>query len=82
MAEKKELLMIKSDIEGLIGKKVKITANKGRKKSTIREGWLEQTYPNLFVVKLNNEFNSTRRASFNYTDVLTKTVELQVCEEE
>lgn len=81
MAEKSELHMIKADIENLIGKRVRITSNKGRKKSTVREGLLEETYSNVFVVKLNNEFNSSRKVSFNYTDVLTKTVELQECDE-
>ncbi len=81
MAEKSELHMIKANIETLIGKKVRITANKGRKKSTVREGFLEETYPNVFVVKLNNEFNVSRKVSFNYTDVLTKTVELQECDD-
>lgn len=81
MADKSELHLIKANIEGLIGKKVRITANKGRKKSTVREGYLEEVYPHVFVVKLNNEFNSTRKVSFNYTDVLTKTVELQECDE-
>lgn len=81
MAEKSELHKIKLDIEGLIGKTVKLTSNKGRKKSTVREGLIEATYPNVFVVKLHNEFNSSRKVSFNYTDVLTKTVELQICDE-
>jgi len=81
MAEKSELHLIKANIESLIGKKVRVTANKGRKKSTVKEGFLEEAYPNVFVVKLHNEFNSTRKVSFNYTDVLTKAVELQECDE-
>jgi uncharacterized protein Veg len=81
MAEKGDLHMIKADIENLVGKKVRITSNKGRKKSTTREGLLEETYSNVFIVKLNNEFNVNRKVSFNYTDVLTKAVELQVCDE-
>lgn len=81
MAEKSELHLIKANIESLVGKKVRVTANKGRKKSTTREGLLEEVYPHVFVVKLNNEFNTSRKVSFNYTDVLTKTVELQVCDE-
>jgi uncharacterized protein Veg len=77
MAEKSELHMIKANIENLVGKNVIITANKGRKKATVREGLLEEAYTNVFVVKLKNEFNTSRKISFNYTDILTKTVELQ-----
>lgn len=83
MAEKSELHLIKANVEKIreFGKEVIITSNKGRKKSTSRKGLVVETYPNVFVVKLDNEFNSTRKASFNYTDILTKSIELQSCDE-
>ncbi len=72
---------IRKDLEGCIGKTVILKANKGRKKTTTREGILESAYPSLFVVKISNEFNSTRRVSYTYSDVLTSTVEVTVCDE-
>lgn len=81
MAEKSELHLIRANIESMVGKRVRVTANKGRKRTTVREGLLEKAYPNVFVVRLNNEFNNTRKISFNYIDVLTKTVELQECDD-
>ena len=81
MIDKGELFQIKRDIEGCIGEKVQLRANKGRKKSFIREGVLENTYPSIFVVKFENEYDNTRRVSYSYTDILTKAVELVVCKD-
>jgi len=78
MIDKGELFQIKRDIEGCIGEKVQLRANKGRKKSFIREGVLENTYPSIFIVKFENEYDNTRRVSYSYTDILTKAVELVV----
>ena len=78
MIDRVELFQIKRDIEGCIGEKVQLRANKGRKKSFIREGVLENTYPSIFVVKFENEYDNTRRVSYSYTDILTKAVELVV----
>ncbi|MGO1470218.1 MAG: Veg family protein [Tissierella sp.] len=73
---------IRKDLEGCIGKTVILRANKGRKRIVVREGVLESAYPNLFVVKIENEYDSVRRVSYTYSDVLTSTVEVTVCEDE
>ncbi len=78
MIDRGELFQIKKDIEGCIGEKVQLRANKGRKKSFIREGILENTYPSIFVVKFENEYDTTRRVSYSYTDILTKAVEIVI----
>ncbi|MDR7869653.1 MAG: Veg family protein [Tissierellaceae bacterium] len=72
---------IRKDLEGCIGKPVILKANKGRKKTIVREGILESAYPSLFVVKISNEYDSTRRVSYTYSDVLTSTVEITVIDE-
>lgn len=81
MLDKSDLFQIKKDIETCVGEKVQLKANKGRKKAFIREGVLENTYPNIFVVKFENDYETTRRVSYSYTDVLTKAVELVVCKD-
>lgn len=79
MAEKNSLTEIKKNIEVCIGEKVQLKANKGRKKTFIREGIIENTYPSIFTVKFENEYDTTRRVSYSYTDVLTNSVELVIC---
>ena len=70
---------IKKDVETCVGEKVRLKANKGRKKTFIREGILESTYPCIFVVKINTDQDSIRRVSYSYPDILTETVELTIC---
>ena len=79
MAEKSDLNEIKRNIEICIGEKVQLKSNKGRKKTFIREGIIENTYPSIFTIKFENEYDMTRRVSYSYTDVLTNAVELVVC---
>ena len=82
MIQKNSLFQIKENVEHYVGEKVRLKANKGRKKTTIREGILENAYPNIFVVKIDGGYNSVRRVSYSYSDILTETVEVTVCSEE
>lgn len=79
MVEKSDLFQIKKDIETCVGEKIQLKANKGRKKAFIKEGIVENTYPSIFIVKFENEYETTRRVSYSYTDILTKAVEIVVC---
>lgn len=78
MAAKEVIAGIKSSLDDHVGHRVKLKANRGRKKVYERTGVLEQTYPNIFVIKLDESRSVARRVSFSYTDVLTETVELTV----
>ena len=67
---------IRSGLEELTGTKIKVRANMGRSKIVEREGILMQTHPALFVVEVQEKRQRTARASYQYVDVLTGTVEL------
>lgn len=82
LAGRNSLAQIRSKVESCIGQKVRLKANKGRKKTTIREGVLESAYPSIFVVKIDGGYNSVRRVSYSYTDILTETVEVTLCDDE
>ena len=82
LAERVTLKEIKRDMDNYVGKKIRLKANKGRKKTYVKEGVLEQTYPNIFVIRVNDDMPSRRRISFSYADVLTETVEIVLLEEE
>lgn len=78
MAVKKNALeQIKQDLESCVGKKVKLRANRGRRKVIEAEGILEKTYPKVFVVKLDKQ-SAVKRMSYTYADVLTSAVEVTV----
>jgi len=79
VAAKNALTDIKRNLEGLVGEKILLRANGGRRKTVERTGILEETYPSVFVVKLDETSNSFKRVSYSYADILTDTVELMVC---
>lgn len=78
LATRRVLADIKQDLESYLGNQIRLKAYRGRNKVVEKEGVLEQTYPNIFIIKLD-EKRSERRLSFSYSDVLTETVELTVC---
>jgi len=67
---------IRTDLENLTGRRIRVRANMGRSKIVEREGVLMQTHPQLFVVEVMEKRDRTARASYQYVDVLTGTVEL------
>lgn len=77
----KSLVEIKRTLDANIGKRITIKSNGGRKKTSERSGLLEETYPSVFIVKLDEQQNAFERVSYSYADILTETVELLLCEE-
>ncbi|HET7629497.1 MAG TPA: Veg family protein [Bacillales bacterium] len=76
----KTILDIKRSLETQVGQRLTLKANGGRRKTIERSGVLEETYPAVFIVKLDPESNSFERVSYSYTDVLTESVELTFTE--
>jgi uncharacterized protein Veg len=74
------LCEIRKKLEPHVGEKIKLKANRGRRKTYEKEGILESTYPSIFVVRID-EPNYFQRLSFSYADVLTETVELSFSED-
>lgn len=77
MSAKKVLNDIKRDLEPFVGDKIRLRANRGRKKVIEKTGVLESTYPNIFVIRLD-EKQIERRVSFSYADILTDAVQVTV----
>lgn len=69
---------IREDLDSFVGEPVKLRANQGRRKILEAEGVLEQTYPRVFVVRIDDDPRSVKRMSYTYADVLTSTVEVRV----
>jgi uncharacterized protein Veg len=74
------LLEIRKKLEPHVGERIKLKANRGRRKTFEKEGILESTYPSIFVIRID-EPNYFQRVSFSYADVLTETVELSFGED-
>ena len=70
---KSDITNLKSDIGDIIGQKVIVKGSLGRSKSFEKEATIEKAYPNIFVVKYEE---NERNVTYSYTDVLTRTVEV------
>lgn len=75
MIYKNDITSIKADIGEKIGQKIIVKGSLGRSKSFEKEATIEKTYPNIFVVKYDD---NDRNVTYSYTDVLTRTIEMQV----
>ena len=75
MIYKDDIMNLQNDIESKIGQKIIVKGTLGRNKMFEKEATIEKTYPNLFVVKYEE---NNRNVTYSYTDVLTRTVEVQV----
>ena len=72
---KNDITSIKADIGEKIGQKIIVKGSLGRSKSFEKEATIEKIYPNIFVVKYDD---NDRSVTYSYTDVLTRTIEMQV----
>lgn len=81
MIEKSDIQRVKTLLTQNIGKRIRLSAKKGRKRVIVRHGVIKETYPSIFVVTLDSisEFATTERTvSFSYADLLTKSIEITV----
>ncbi|WP_424768612.1 biofilm formation stimulator Veg [Paenibacillus sp. sgz302251] len=79
---KNTLLDIKRSLEAHVGSKIRLRANGGRRKTIERTGTLEEIYPSVFIVKLDEDQHAFKRVSYSYADILTESVEVTVCNDE
>jgi len=70
---------IRKVLESNVGQKVRLKANRGRRRSCEMEGVIADTYHNLFTVQVGTDSNSVQTLSYTYSDVLISNVELVVC---
>lgn len=63
-----------------VGSKVRVRSNLGRHKYDVTEGVITETYPCIFLIRVENaEEDSFQTVSYSYTDVITKDVQLTLC---
>lgn len=81
LAATNALMQIRRSLESHVGQKIRLRAHRGRRKTLEKVGVLENTYPSIFVVRID-EPTYNQRLSFSYADVLTETVELTLMHKE
>lgn len=72
---KTDITNLKTDIIEKVGQKIIVKGSLGRSKTFEKEATIEKAYPNIFVVRYEE---NNRNVTYSYTDVLTRTVEVDV----
>ena len=70
-----DITNLKTDITDKIGQKIIVKGTLGRSRFFEKEATIEKTYPEIFIVKYDDE---ERNVTYSYKDVLTRTVEVDV----
>ena len=70
-----DITNLKTDITDKIGQKIIVKGTLGRSRFFEKEATIEKTYPEIFIVKYDDE---ERNVTSSYKDVLTRTVEVNV----
>lgn len=79
MMRKNDVLKVRQEVTDNIGKRVKVKANKGRRKIATAEGVITETYPSIFLIETDDSLSYARTMSFSYKDVLTRDVRMTLC---
>ncbi len=72
----KEINRIRARVEEMLGSKVRVSADMGRKRITHYNGVVCGVYPNVFTLSVIMD-GTERKLTYSYNDVLTKTVKLE-----
>ncbi|MDD2414490.1 MAG: Veg family protein [Eubacteriaceae bacterium] len=73
---------VKKEVETYRGCRVKLEAHKSKKKLYHKEGTIEGIYPSIFTVTVKTEKRPTQRLSFSYSDVLTRSVKIDLVDDQ
>ncbi len=75
MIYQNDIANLKMDIGEKVGQKIIVKGSLGRNRPFEKQATIEKAYPSIFIVKYDE---SQRNVTYSYTDILTRTVELQV----
>lgn len=71
---------VRASVHQQCGKKVLIQLDKGRNKVDIQEGVIQNAYPSVFTVLVNDrEKNPPQLLSFSYSDIITRNIRMKLC---
>ena len=76
----KDVSQLQHDMAGYIGSKVRLSFARGKQKPLVAEGIIDNVYPSIFTILLYEGVTPKRRVSYSYADILTKTVEITICD--
>ncbi|MGN0350579.1 MAG: Veg family protein [Roseburia sp.] len=72
---------VRASVHQQCGSKVLIQLDRGRNKVDIQEGVIQNAYPSVFTVLVNDEGNQNppQLLSFSYSDIITRDIRMKLC---
>lgn len=79
--QQQDIKKVRASVYQQCGSKVKIQLDRGRNKVDIQEGVIQNAYPSIFTVLVNdnNSENPPQLRSFSYTDIITRDIRMKLC---
>ena len=79
--QQKDLNRVRALVLQQCGSKVKIQLDRGRNKVDIQEGVIQNAYPSVFTILIDDERdeNPPQLLSFSYTDIITRDIRMKLC---
>ena len=79
--QQKDLNRVRASVLQQCGSKVKIQLDRGRNKVDIQEGVIQNAYPSVFTILIDDERdeNPPQLLSFRYTDIITRDIRMKLC---
>ena len=74
---------VRASVAQSCGSRVRLQLDRGRNKIDIQEGIIQEAYPSVFTILVDDrdERKPAQLLSFSYTDIITKEIRMQLCEE-
>ena len=78
MIVRSDFARIKERLDSMVGQEIRLTIHRGKQRTWVRHGIIENTYSNIFIVKIMNPKSNlpVRRISYSYADILIGFVEI------
>jgi len=78
--EREDFDKVRESVKQQCGSRVVIQLDKGRNKIDIQEGVIQEAYPSVFTILIDDEDNRpSQLLSFSYTDIITKEIRMKLC---
>ena len=76
-----DIRKVRASVHQQCGKKVMIQLDRGRNKVDIQEGVIQNAYPSVFTILVNDEReeNPPQLLSFSYSDIITRDIRMKLC---
>lgn len=76
-----DIRKVRQVLHSHIGSEVFVKSNCGRHRYEITRGVITETYPSIFLVKVDDDTKrESHTVSFSYSDIVTKDVRLALCQ--